>query len=131
MPSTTFARGLWVVVGCWALAACSVTPQSPQADKPSERGALQQLPLHFSAKDTAQWDKVVLPGKTIFSHCDLSLALKCKGNCCKGGGIGAEDACCVGVITAQPDKPQRRLTTDNNAAGVDAEVRFIMLLFSI
>ena len=63
MPSTTFARGLWVVVGCWALAACSVTPQSPQPDKPSERAALQQLPLHFSAKDTAQWDKVVLPGK--------------------------------------------------------------------
>jgi len=63
MPSPTFAKGLWVVVGCWALAACSVTPQSPQADKPSERAALQQLPLHFSAKDTAQWDKVVLPGK--------------------------------------------------------------------
>jgi hypothetical protein len=63
MPLTTIARCLWVVAGCWALMACSGMPQSPQADSPPRPAPLQQLPLHFSAKDIAQWDKVVLPGK--------------------------------------------------------------------
>ena len=63
MPSSTVARCLWVLVVCGALAACSGMPPSPQAERASGPAALQQLPLHFSAKDTAQWDKVVLPGK--------------------------------------------------------------------
>ena len=62
-PSSTFVRCLWVVACCWALVACSVTPPSPQADSTPKSPPLQQLPLHFSAKDTVQWDKVVLPGK--------------------------------------------------------------------
>lgn len=58
-----FIRCLWTVLGCWALSACSLTPQSPQAINTPKPPPLQQLPLHFSAKDTAQWDKMVLPGK--------------------------------------------------------------------
>ena len=63
MPLTTFARCFWVLAWCVALVACSVMPPSPQADSTPNPAPLQQLPLHFSAKDTAQWDKVVLPGK--------------------------------------------------------------------
>jgi len=63
MPLTTFARCLWIVAWCCALVACSGMPQSPQTDNSSGPALLQQLPLHFSAKDTAQWDKIVLPGK--------------------------------------------------------------------
>jgi hypothetical protein len=63
MPKSTFARCLWVVGWCGALVACSVMPQGQQADSSSGLAPLQQLPLHFSAKDTAHWDKVVLPGK--------------------------------------------------------------------
>ncbi|WP_353239506.1 DUF3047 domain-containing protein, partial [Limnohabitans sp.] len=66
MALRPFVRCLWVVACCWALVACSVVPQSQQADSsPSSPSPalLQQLPLHFSAKDTAQWDKMVLPGK--------------------------------------------------------------------
>ena len=63
MPLTMFARCLWVLACCGALVGCSGLPPSPQADSNSGPAPLQQLPLHFSAKDTVQWDKVVLPGK--------------------------------------------------------------------
>ena len=63
MPLTTIVRCLWVVAWCCALVACSVMPQSPQADSAPRPAPLQQLPLHFSAKDIAQWDKMVFPGK--------------------------------------------------------------------
>lgn len=63
MPLATHAKCLWVLAWCGALVACSGMPPSPQADSTRDPAPLQQLPLQFSAKDTAQWDKVVLPGK--------------------------------------------------------------------
>jgi hypothetical protein len=62
-PFITLARCLWVLAWCGVLVACSGMPPSPQADSTLSPAPLQQLPLHFSAKDTAQWDKIVLPGK--------------------------------------------------------------------
>ena len=59
-PLTTFARCLWVLVWCGALVACSGMPPSPQGESTLSPAPLQHLPLHFSAKDTSQWDKVVL-----------------------------------------------------------------------
>ena len=58
-------HALWACVLslCGVLSGCALIPPSPQADRTPSAVALHQLPLHFSAKDTAQWDKVVLPGK--------------------------------------------------------------------
>lgn len=63
MSLITLARCFWVLAWCGALVACSGMPPSPQADSSPKPPPLQQLPLHFSAKETAQWDKIVLPGK--------------------------------------------------------------------
>lgn len=48
---------------CLGLSACTVMSPPQQAASAPSPAPLQQLPLHFNAKDKSQWEKVVLPGK--------------------------------------------------------------------
>ena len=48
---------------CLGLSGCAVISPQQQAVSTSIPPPLQQLPLHFNAKDKSQWEKMVLPGK--------------------------------------------------------------------
>jgi hypothetical protein len=46
------------------------------------------------------------------------LALKCKGNCCKGAGLGVLSACGLGGITEQAAKAPHQTNTHKHLANV-------------
>ena len=62
-PASTSAALLSVVSLCWGLSGCAVITPTQQASSAPIPPPLQQLPLHFNAKDKSQWEKMVLPGK--------------------------------------------------------------------
>jgi hypothetical protein len=61
--SPTPAALLSVVSLCLGLSGCAVISPQQQAVSAPILPPLQQLPLHFNAKDKSQWEKMLLPGK--------------------------------------------------------------------
>jgi hypothetical protein len=61
--SPTPAALLSVVSLCLGLSGCAVISPRQQAVSAPIQPPLQQLPLHFNAKDKSQWEKMLLPGK--------------------------------------------------------------------